>query len=372
MATGAVSVELETSNRAEPLGSVGFDWGMVALCAWFQVGGYLDGWAHLHIPELETFFTPWHAVLYSGFLAVAALTAGALIRNHARGYPWRLALPDGYGLTLLGVVIFAGGGAGDMLWHALFGIEVDVEALLSPSHLVLALGAALIHTGPLRSAWRRSGTQAQGWFAQLPMVFSLALVLSLFTFFTQYSHPFSRPWPAAGNRPTSTVFPVESPDPLFRGGGIPGLFVAQATGVANILLQSGLLIGVVLLAVRRWGWSLPPGSLTIVFTLNAILMGFMRDTAALIPGAALAGLVADLLLKQLKPSVTRPGALRLFAFAVPAIYYLLYFLTLMLGKGIWWSVHLWAGAIVLAGVVGWLLSYLLVPPRTLEVAREHL
>jgi hypothetical protein len=32
-------------------------------------------------------------------------------------------------------------------------------------------------------------------------------------------------------------------------------------------------------------------------------------------------------------------------------------------KGWWWSVHLWTGAIVLAGLVGWLLSYLILPPQ---------
>ena len=42
-------------------------------------GATLDGWAHTHVPErLETFFTPWHAVLYSGFLASAAALVGGV------------------------------------------------------------------------------------------------------------------------------------------------------------------------------------------------------------------------------------------------------------------------------------------------------
>jgi len=59
------------------------------------------------------------------------------MRNHASGRPWSRALPAGYGLSLLGVLIFAAGGIGDMIWHVLFGIEADVEALLSPTHLLL-------------------------------------------------------------------------------------------------------------------------------------------------------------------------------------------------------------------------------------------
>lgn len=367
MTTNAISVGHEIAQRARSIGTVGFDWAMITLCAWLQFGFYLDAWAHFHRPELETFFTPWHAVLYSGFLAVTALTVGALVRNHAKGASWQRALPEGYGLSLVGVMIFIAGGVGDMIWHTLFGIEVDVEALLSPTHLLLALGSTVIYTGPLRSAWRRVGSKAEHWSAQLPMLLSLAFLLSSLTFWTTYAHPFARPWSALGNRPTSTFFPLQAPDPIHSFGAAASAVFVHALGVASVLLQSAWLSGVVLLAVRRWSWSLPPGGLTIVFTVNALLMGFMRDEKILVPAAALAGVAADLLLKQLRPSVARPVAFRLFACTVPATYSLFYFLTVMLTKGMWWSLPLWSGAIVLAGFVGWLLSYLMLPPRGPEV-----
>ena len=44
------------------------------------------------------------------------------------------------------------------------------------------------------------------------------------------------------------------------------------------------------------------------------------------------------------------------------LWYLLYFLTLISTTGITWTVHLWLGSTVVAGIAGWLLSYLLVPP----------
>jgi len=43
-------------------------------------------------------------------------------------------------LSLLGVAIFGLSGGVDFLWHSLFGFEVDTEALLSPTHLSLAIG----------------------------------------------------------------------------------------------------------------------------------------------------------------------------------------------------------------------------------------
>ena len=84
----------------------------------------------------------------------------------------------------------------------------------------------------------------------------------------------------------------------------------------------------------------------------------------LIPVALLSGVIADILLWRLKPAATRPEALRLFAFMVPVVFYLDYFIPLMIHTGgIPWSIHLWLGSTVMAGVVGLVLSYLLAPPQ---------
>jgi hypothetical protein len=80
-------------------------------------------------------------------------------------------------------------------------------------------------------------------------------------------------------------------------------------------------------------------------------------------GAGLAGLLVDVLYARLRPTATTPTAWRLFAFALSATFYLCHFLALMLTEGLAWSIHLWVGSITLAGIAGWLLSYLLLPPR---------
>jgi hypothetical protein len=48
---------------------------------WLFRAVFLDGRAHLHVPGLETFFTPWHAALSSGLVATAAWTASVIWRN---------------------------------------------------------------------------------------------------------------------------------------------------------------------------------------------------------------------------------------------------------------------------------------------------
>ena len=156
-------------EQARAVSSLHFDWIMVVVSIWWLGGLFIDGWAHSNIPQLETFFTPWHAVFYSGYLAVAftllvqillnlrrsAINAGGsapslvtLVRESLPGNRWLQAIPDGYELSVLGLVIFGISGIGDLIWHLLLGIERSTEALLSPTHLGLALGIGLALTGP--------------------------------------------------------------------------------------------------------------------------------------------------------------------------------------------------------------------------------
>lgn len=316
------------------------DWWMTFLSSWMLGGLYLDGWAHRHISSLATFFTPWHGVLYSGFLATFAFLGIVAWRSHARGWPWLEAVPAGYGLSLVGVIVFLAGGLGDLVWHTIFGIEARLEALISPTHLLLAVGGMLIGAGPFRAAWRRpDGTSPPRFMALLPMLLSLTFGLSVLTFFTQFAHPFVHPT-AEGQMPENTV------------GRQP------VTEVAGILLQSALMTGIILLAV--WRWSLPFGSVTLVLTLNALLMSALEMHFYFVMVGLVAGLAADFLLQWLKPSASRPTPFRLFAFLQPALFYATFFLAIALRTGTWWSVHMWTGAIALAGLVGWLLSYLLI------------
>lgn len=166
-------------RKTYPPGSIRFDLWMCLFSGWFLLGLYLDGWAHNHGRVDDTFFTPWHAVLYSGYLAVALRLMFSYARNTFKGYDWMHALPVGYMTALFGVVIFGFGGGFDMVWHQTFGFEENTEALLSPSHLLLALGAFLYVTAPLRAAWIRKS--ARGWRDLLPVVLTLTYLICLFT-----------------------------------------------------------------------------------------------------------------------------------------------------------------------------------------------
>lgn len=321
------------------LDGLAFDWAMLALGALFLGGLYLDGWAHNHGRVDNSFFTIWHAFFYSGFGLVALLLVGTLLWNRGRGMSWRNALPMGYQLSLVGVFIFAAGGVGDLVWHELFGIEEDFEALISPTHLMLGVGLALIVSGPLRAALARPQSHPS-WREIAPALMATAALISVFTFFMMFEHPLHSTVAGAGQRE-------------FYGE------VGQVAGVTGLMITAALLMGPVLLLLRRW--HLPPGSLTFVWGVNTIAMLILNlerlESVWMAAAMLMAAAVADWLRLHWRLGPTHLHKLHLFAFIAPVLLFASYFGALLLLEGTSWSIHLVGGAIVLPGIVGWLLSY---------------
>lgn len=363
---GITGFSLPVANRqTTATSSLRFDWMMAAVSVWWMAGLFIDGWAHSNIPQLETFFTPWHAVFYSGYLAVALTLAVKILQNlrqfalqadgtalpltrvvldHLAGNRWVRAIPAGYGLTILGLVIFGISGIGDMTWHLILGIERNTEALLSPTHLGLALGIGLAVSGPLRAAWRRAG-RVTSWSQLGPAIVSLTFTFSLLTFFTEYA--------------SALLIPM----PLFNSPDSP------SNGITDILLTTVLMMGFVLLAVRRW--RLPFGTFTFMLGLNGALMivFFPPSWFVAFPVGLLGGLAMDLAYRFVQPVSDQPASMRLFAFLAPALFYIVYFIDLAIGgpishfqSGILWTPPFWAGAPLIAGIAGLLLSFVMLPP----------
>jgi hypothetical protein len=344
---GAAVKQPAANLSTRPTSTFLFDGLMVLLGFWFMTGLFLDGSAHDR-GLVDSFFTPWHAILYSGFLANAIALFVATWRNQAKGYRLWAAIPAGYEMSLVGAVVFGIGGVLDMLWHVTFGIERSTEALLSPSHMILAVGLFLIVNGPFRAAWRRRddllSKNRLGW---LPMLFSLAFTFLLLTFFTFPMNPFFNVFASLRRYEYSVNDSV-----LF--------------GFPQMLLQAAIFMGCVLMAARRW--KLPPGSVTFVLLLNVLALSVISDRAAtFIPAAIVTGVFADGFMLLLKPSIKRPVLFRIYAFSVPAVLYALYFATLQLNGGVSWTLPFWSGTVVITGLVGLFLSYLMLPAPGLAV-----
>src|SRR5262245_6535737 len=85
-------------DQAQPDTSLWFDGIMIVLSIWFLVGLVLDGNAH-NRGAVDSFFTPWHLVLYSGFAASGGWVVLSWARNIRAGVPWQRAIPAGYELS---------------------------------------------------------------------------------------------------------------------------------------------------------------------------------------------------------------------------------------------------------------------------------
>ena len=317
-------------------------------------GLFIDGWAHNHDKVDDSFFTPWHALLY-GAVALAGL---ALIvthfRNVNRGYRWSRALPAGYALSLVGFFAFGMAGVADMIWHETFGFEEGIEALVSPSHLVLALTGILIISGPIRAMWPRPANDH--WRQLMPVILASTCLVSIFTFFTSFTAVTPEMVLLVGPRPDSHA-------------------LHDVAGILSFVMHSSILVGAVLFMTRRW--RLPFGVFTLMFVVNSLLMVWMRiehtEEFLFAISAAAAGLLADYLLSGDKPADTR--RLRIASVLIPFVYSLgAMIIVQILGTtvwseaGLWWLIHMWLGVPVLAGAFGYGLGLLLrapgLPPAT--------
>ncbi len=127
--------------------------GLFALLSAALVGGaYLASWASNHNVADDSPLSPWRAVLYAGVVLVAGFLALSAARNRARGYPWRRALPRGYDVAALGVLVTLLGLVVAVPWQVFIGAGNGLETLVGPPVLLAALGALLIVAAPLHAA----------------------------------------------------------------------------------------------------------------------------------------------------------------------------------------------------------------------------
>jgi hypothetical protein len=311
---------------------------------WLVLAVFLDGWAHLNLPSLETFFTPWHAALYSGMLATAAWTAVVISRNRTPGQPLTQAIPPGYRGTVVGLVLFAIAGGLDLLWHELLGIEVSLDALVSPTHLLLGFSLFLILGTAVRSSRASHSANPANHPALTPAaLFAVVLMTGLGAFFLIYVSAFVRPGPTARFVPT----PFGSP------GRVQSEMPVVVT-LASYLLTTALIIapflftlsaarrpvrGVVTLLVAAAAW------------LPVAMLGFHTYSIAGAAGATLAAVAADLLLARL-PAAWLHRRLPAVTGGIAAVLWTGQLVAFAVTDAIRWPVSLWLGAVVLSAAVG--------------------
>lgn len=323
-----------------------YDWVMLFLSLWITIGFYSDAFAHAH-HAVDSFFTPWHATIYTGLAATLLFDGITLVGNHFKGYPWRKAIPKGYTISFIGAAWFAIGGLGDFVWHSLFGIEFNLDAVLSPTHLSLMGASILVFIGSVCALWSRIKTRRLSWSKGFPVVLSIVYIFVMLSLVTSFLHPFQAVSAADNTR------------------------MIDESAIASFIVSTAIFIGVTLSILRRW--ALPFGATSVLVLAFFVPVIFLSgDTPiniqiALVVVGLISALAADLVLWWLKPGPSNVRAYRWFALLVPIIVYSFYFLAIQLTAGIAWTIHSWSGLIVVSGAVGIVISFLIFPPRLPEV-----
>lgn len=344
-ATLMSDTDLAIGQRTSPT-SRGEDLVTVGVAAWLMLGLFLDGYAHANIlTGTESFLTPWHGVFYSGFIASAAWIIYLIVRRTDLGQPARRAIPIGYGWATIGIVVFASGGIGDGIWHTLLGIEISLDALFSPTHLLLFVGLFLIITAPLRAAWARSDEGPSAFAGLFPAWLSTTLATALVAFFLSYLWSPRLPW-----------LPRQTFDPQSGDGEIMVML-----GMATMLITTLLLVAPTLLMLNRW--RLPFGSFTVMWAVvgSMIAAAFEPEELAVCFMTGLAGgLAVDATARALR-HLRVDHVARIVSGVGPLVMWAVYFAILSTGEPIRWPVEVWAGSIGIAALAGLGLSLLVFP-----------
>lgn len=298
--------------------------------------------SHLVNPALEEdFLAGWHLVLYGGVALVGAwLGVGAIRRGPA--FVW--SLPT----TLIGFVLLTIGGATDAVWHEVFGVEVAVEALVSPPHLVILTGLVFLLSSPLVVLWKRPARHLGlvSSVAALVSVVSTVLVVILFTGFLS---------PLAGGMSLQAGY-VE---PLV---GESFADYDQVRGLGITVWSTAVLVGAFTVVMARF--RLLPGLLLGGFVLIGAPAVFISGAEVwpLVVGFVAAGLAAEAGVAVFgRPTLGRVGA-SITGAAIGVSLWSAVFASLELDGRLAWSEALWAGSITLSGMVGAAVAGLVVLP----------
>ncbi len=329
-------------------------WQLIGAGTLLVIGVFSDGYAHSNfVDELESFITPWHGLIFAGYLACLAVVTMAVRTRLASARGLVHAIPTGWNAAAVGVGLFALGFLGDGVWHTIYGIEADLEALLSPTHLLMLAGGLAVLCSPLMADWKSDAIGRRASFPELgPVTASMALIMATISFFLIWT------WPVNNGRPLGSFleFAADNPDveSVLRGLG-------EVSGVAAYLVFTIVLVAPILLLAKRW--DLPSGSAALITIvpwalMNAAFMSFFA-WQRLIP-AVVGALCIEFVLRRRRQD--RVWTLRLVGAVLPLIVFGLDMVVMELVWGLGWSPELVAGTVVASAFVGYGVSVLVHPP----------
>jgi hypothetical protein len=274
-----------------------------ALC--IIAGMTLDAWAHVHGATDNTFFTPWHAILYTGLFGSVAWYGYLTYRQVAPLAAHRLGLSMGPLVALFGLA--------DLLWHSWFGFEQDLQAQLSPPHIALAVVLALLVSIPSR---QRNSHGQLTWWGALAGSMAAVVILTLLMFVS----------------PITAVYAE-----LYSGDTVVGL------GVTGFLLFVSTWL-IVFQWMRRH--DAPFGAFTVASGLLGVSQAISKGEWRFVALLLLVGVMTEWIGRK------TGQASRVATMVWPGSFALGYFLLLKYTSTLAWGPSVWGGVVVMAVAIG--------------------
>jgi hypothetical protein len=298
---------------------------------------YADGRAHiLGLPD--SFFTPWHAFLYGG-LALMVVWLAVMGRGAARRSGMRrfAAIPAGYGYSVVGAALFAVGGVADMIWHLIFGVEFGIDALLSPSHLLLFIGGALLLSGPLLAFRRRATTRLRD---RVPALLAVVGLTGVAAFALSYLSAFFTDAP--------TILLSREPE------GTEAHIVSEglaSAGLGSFIVTSLVLAipAVHLLRTRAWF----PGAFTVLVTAIAAMASSLTGFQNLetVVAAFISAAVLDIVVIAFRRRTSERAIELLVAAGLPLFVGSGQLIAIAASLGLGWSEAMSSGVVLVSALV---------------------
>ncbi|MBT8207291.1 MAG: hypothetical protein HKN07_08225 [Acidimicrobiia bacterium] len=305
---------------------------VTGLLAVVLVGGlYLDGWADHSLsgsPRIGIVF-------YGGFIAMVVWMFVITYRKVSVARPVRRSVPRGYRAGVIGVVVFVAGGIIDAWWHGAYGVEQGLAVLLSPTHLLLFSGLGLMVTSPFRASASRKEQAPEIFSEYLGALLSMAAVTSLLAFVIAFGMGLV-PW-----RLEALYSPLDGSNELI-----------VAYQVLTMIMTTLVLVMPVVVFLRRW--DPPPGAVTFVYAIYAVLSSALTgfDQPWIMAAPIGAGLVADLIIRLTGAGPRDLESVHMVAAAIPLVVWSLFVALVARFASVGWDVGLWSGAILLMSAVG--------------------
>jgi asparagine N-glycosylation enzyme membrane subunit Stt3 len=140
-----------------------------------------------------------------------------------------------------------------------------------------------------------------------------------------------------------------------------GAHAIQTAALAGGIIRTVIFCGLLFSTIKYFKF--PKGTIFFALLAEAVGIGFMGGQFQYIFSALIAGFLTELVYDMSYHRLHKHHHLRIFGFLIPVVFFIPYVLVSMFYSPSWWSVHMIAGMIVVNGIVGWLMTYLIEPPK---------